>query len=55
MGQTHVQKFILKLVKQIESGKLNPKLIITHTMRLENAVEGTKFSIRKSRIAGKQL
>ena len=43
MDQSHVKKFMPKLLKQIESGKLNPELIITHTMRLKNAVEGYKI------------
>ena len=47
MGQTYVQKFMPKLLKQMESGKLNPKLIISLTMRLKDAVEGYKIFDKK--------
>lgn len=55
MGQSHVQKFMPKLLKQIESGKLNPELIITHTMRLKNAVEGYKIFDKKEQDSRKMV
>lgn len=53
MGQTHVQKFMPDLLQHIESGELNPELIITHTMRLMMRRKDTKFLIRKNRIAAR--
>lgn len=47
MGQTHVQKFMPELLQYIESGNLNPELIITHTLRLQDAAEGYKIFDKK--------
>lgn len=47
MGQTHVQKFMPELLQHIESGNLNPELIITHTLRLQDAAEGYKIFDKK--------
>ena len=38
-GQTHVQKFLPELLKQIQAGKLHPEVIITHRMPLSQAAE----------------
>lgn len=46
-GQTHVQKYMPELLKKIESGALDPELIITHTMRLQDAAEGYKIFDKK--------
>jgi len=42
-GQTHVQRFMPELLKFIEEGKLNPEVIISHRMALEQAAEGYKM------------
>jgi threonine dehydrogenase-like Zn-dependent dehydrogenase len=39
MGQTHVQKFMPELLSFIEEGKLKPDVIITHKMKLADAVK----------------
>jgi threonine dehydrogenase-like Zn-dependent dehydrogenase len=39
MGQTHVQKYTAKLLGMIESGKIDPSGIITHTRPLDEAPE----------------
>ena len=36
-GQTHVQKYLPKLLAKIESGKIDPSFIITHRARLDDA------------------
>lgn len=40
MGQTHAQKHMPKLLEHILMGDLNPEVIITHTLPLEQAAEG---------------
>ncbi len=47
MGQTHVQKFMPELLSFIEEGKLQPDIIITHKMKLEDAAEGYKIFDQK--------
>jgi threonine dehydrogenase-like Zn-dependent dehydrogenase len=47
MGQTHVQRFLPELLSFIESGKLQPDVIITHRMKLEDAAEGYKIFDKK--------
>lgn len=39
MGQTHVHRYMGKLVKMIEDGELDPSFVITHTASLEQAPE----------------
>ena len=46
-GQTHVQKFMPELLQFIEEGKLQPEIIISHRMPLEQAVEGYKMFDKK--------
>jgi threonine dehydrogenase-like Zn-dependent dehydrogenase len=36
-GQTHVQRYLGPLLHLIESGKINPSFIVTHTMPLSEA------------------
>ncbi|MGE5400492.1 MAG: zinc-dependent alcohol dehydrogenase [Ignavibacteriales bacterium] len=43
MGQTHVQKYMPPLLKMIEEGKIDPALIITHKLKLEDAPRGYKL------------
>jgi len=40
MGQTHVQQHMPVLLEHILAGRLNPEVIITHHLKLEDAVEG---------------
>jgi len=47
MGQTHVQKFMPELLSFIEEGKLQPDIIITHKMKLEDAAEGYRIFDQK--------
>lgn len=37
MGQTHVQKYVPKLLKLIEDGKIDPSFVITHRLPLADA------------------
>lgn len=46
-GQTHVQRFMPELLKFIEEGKLNPEVIISHRMTLEQAADGYKMFDKK--------
>ena len=39
-GQTHAQKFMPELLDRISKGDLDPSVIITHTMPLEDAARG---------------
>ena len=36
-GQTHVQRYLKPLLQKIEEGKIDPSLVITHRMRLDEA------------------
>ena len=40
MGQTHVQKFMPRLLQYIEDGTLQPDIIISHHMKLADAARG---------------
>lgn len=40
MGQTHVHKYMLPLLKMIEDGKIDPSQIITHRIKIEDAPRG---------------
>ncbi len=46
-GQTHVQRYMPELLRFIEEGKLNPEIIISHRMPLEQAAEGYKMFDKK--------
>ncbi|CAH0646459.1 MULTISPECIES: zinc-dependent alcohol dehydrogenase [Pseudomonas] len=48
MGQTHVQKFLPELLTCIENGRLQPELIVTHRMALEEAAFAYKMFDQKS-------
>jgi threonine dehydrogenase-like Zn-dependent dehydrogenase len=43
MGQTHVQKYMPRLLSLIESGLIDPSIVITHRMGLDEAPEGYKL------------
>ncbi|MFG0407591.1 zinc-dependent alcohol dehydrogenase [Pseudomonas sp. FYR_11] len=47
MGQTHVQKFLPELLTYIENGRLQPELIVTHRMALEEAAAAYKMFDQK--------
>jgi threonine dehydrogenase-like Zn-dependent dehydrogenase len=47
MGQTHVQRFLPELLEHIESGKLQPDVIITHRMPLAEAATAYKIFEKK--------
>ncbi len=40
MGQTHVHRYIPRLLQHIQNGDIDPTLIITHHMSLEDAPHG---------------
>lgn len=46
-GQTHVQKYMPELLQAIEEGKLRPHEIISHRLKLDQAVEGYKMFDKK--------
>lgn len=43
MGQTHVQRYLPKLLEHIQAGDLKPEAIITHHMAFEEAAKGYKI------------
>ncbi len=47
MGQTHVQKYLPELLEHIEAGRLQPELIVTHRLALEEAAMGYKVFDQK--------
>jgi len=47
MGQTHAQRFMPRLLKHIAAGELDPDVIITHRLRLEDAAEGYRIFDQK--------
>ncbi|AIR90905.1 alcohol dehydrogenase catalytic domain-containing protein [Pseudomonas cremoricolorata] len=47
MGQTHVQRFLPERLEHIEAGRLQPELIITHRLALEEAPLGYQLFDKK--------
>ena len=47
MGQTHVQRFLPELLEHIESGRLQPDVIISHRMALAEAATAYKIFEKK--------
>jgi threonine dehydrogenase-like Zn-dependent dehydrogenase len=43
MGQTHVQRYLNKLLKKIENKEIDPSFVITHKLPLQDAAEGYKL------------
>lgn len=39
-GQTHVQRYMRKLLAMIEDGAIDPTFLISHTLPLEEAARG---------------
>lgn len=42
MGQTHVRRYLPKLLETIERGEIDPSFVITHRLRLEDAPNAYK-------------
>jgi len=42
MGQTHVQRYLPKLLAHIERGDIDPSFVITHRIRLDDAAKAYK-------------
>ena len=42
-GQTHTQKYMQQLLEMIEAGQIDPSVIISHRLPLEEAAEGYKI------------
>lgn len=42
MGQTHTQKYMAKLLERITDGMLRPEIIVSHRIKLADAVRGYK-------------
>ena len=47
MGQTHVQKYLPELLEHIEAGRLQPEMIVTHRVALEEAALGYRMCDQK--------
>ncbi len=47
MGQTHVQKYLPKLLKHIEENEIDPSFIISHRMTLDEAPHGYEIFRKK--------
>ena len=39
MGQTHVHKYLPRLLRHIEAGDINPSFVVTHRVALDDAPE----------------
>jgi threonine dehydrogenase-like Zn-dependent dehydrogenase len=40
MGQTHMHRYMPRLLRLIEEGQIDPTFVITHRLRLDQAAEG---------------
>ena len=38
-GQTHMQRYMRLLLKKIEGGEIDPSFVITHRVKLDDALE----------------
>lgn len=47
-GQTHVHKYVPKLLDHIRSGRIDPSFVVTHRMPLSRAAEGYKMFQKKT-------
>lgn len=47
MGQTHVHSLLPDLLERIQSGALNPEIIISHRLNLSDAAEGYRLFDKK--------
>jgi threonine dehydrogenase-like Zn-dependent dehydrogenase len=48
MGQTHVQKYMRPLLKRIEKGEIDPTVIITHSLSLDDAPDAYRMFAEKT-------
>jgi threonine dehydrogenase-like Zn-dependent dehydrogenase len=49
MGQTHVHRYLRKLLQLIEEGRIEPSFVITHRIGLKDAAAGyEEFNARRS-------
>lgn len=48
MGQTHVHRYVSKLLNYIEQGKIDPAFIITHRLPLDQAPDAYKMFRNKT-------
>jgi threonine dehydrogenase-like Zn-dependent dehydrogenase len=39
-GQTHVQRYMKPLLERVQMGEIDPRFVITHRMRLDDAPNG---------------
>ena len=46
-GQTHVQRFMPELLEHIGNGKLQPEIIVSHHLALEDAAKGYQMFDKK--------
>jgi threonine dehydrogenase-like Zn-dependent dehydrogenase len=46
-GQTHVQRYLRPLLERIRTGEIDPRFVITHRMRLDDAAEGYDVFVNK--------
>ena len=44
---THVHRYLRPLLDRIERGEIDPSIVITHRMRLEDAAEGFEMFLHK--------
>lgn len=47
MGQTHVHRYVPKLLEYIREGKIDPSFVVTHKMALEDAPEAYQMFQKK--------
>jgi len=47
MGQTHAHRHMRPLLEKISNGEIDPSVVITHRMRLDEAPEGYKIFANK--------
>jgi threonine dehydrogenase-like Zn-dependent dehydrogenase len=46
-GQCHVQRYMRPLLERIQAGEIDPRFVITHRMRLEDAPHGYETFVNK--------
>ena len=47
MGQTHMHKYMPKLLEHIQKGDIDPSVIITHRLQLQDAPDGYSTFLKK--------
>ena len=47
MGQTHMMRYMKKLLDHVERGEIDPSVIITHRLPLENAPQAYSTFLKK--------